>query len=509
MRKKISFQSAKETLLENNLLVESSSASLPAHEGWLQTRSDACQRSDLFLAIQGMQIDAHDLLESAIERGAGLVIVENKNKLDRILGLTSISNIHWLLVSSCREAWTVLSALSYENPQKKIRFFGVTGTDGKTSTVWIASQIVRKSEAQCMSVGTLGIYDGQEYWPINHTTPDPPVFFSKLEHCVTKKIPNVLMEVSSHSLVQKKLANLSFSAAVWTSFSREHLDFHKNMEDYWQAKCILFEQLLAPQGRIILNHRLIHKFSVDALKSPNSWTYGFDPERKVQHPNHVALLECRPTSQGQYIRFLVRDEIIEGCIPYVGLHNAENFVAAWLLAESVLGRRPSSDLWSKLDPIPGRCERIGSKERAPKVYVDFAHTPQALRTILSTLREYTQGKLWVVFGCGGDRDQGKRPEMAAAAEALADKLIMSSDNPRTEDPLLILEQMKAGLQDPSQVILEVDRRKAIGIAIANADVDDLILIAGKGHESQQIIGTKTFPFSDQETALHFLTELWS
>ena len=507
MPNKISFESARNALADARLLVAASRMISSDKKGFPQNRTDGLQDTDIFIAIKGEHTDSHDLIALAVRNGAGMLVIENREKLGALA--TAEHTVNWLQVSNTRAAWTILSARAYGNPEQKLQFYGVTGTDGKTSTVWLASQLIRRHQQKCLSLGTLGAYDGTTHWKLEHTTADPPVFFSALADCKAKAIPNVIMEVSSHSLIQQKVCNIKFSGAVLTSFSRDHLDFHKNMKDYWAAKCLLFESLLKKDGKAIVHHKLLEDFPEASIPTRDLWTYGFDPEQNVKRDLHVALLDCQPHTHGQYIRFTFRGETFEGAIPYLGMHNAENFIAAWLIAESVLSYSPAPETWTDLAPIPGRCELVSTSESAPKVYVDFAHTPQALRMILTTLRKSVRGKLWVVFGCGGDRDRGKRPEMAAIAEILADRLFLTSDNPRHEEPLSIIAEMRAGLKMPTQATIEVDRKKAIGLAIKEAALMDTILIAGKGHESEQIIGDRKTPFSDQATARQFLKDLWS
>jgi len=499
--KKFSFQNAKEVLENSKLLLKVSKLDgISVELARPQNQVDRIQSGDIFIAFQGTKVDAHDFIARALNNGAKCLVVENEAKIP------DSNTVPYFVVSDSRAAWSVLCALAYQNPEKKMKFYGVTGTDGKTSTVWMASQLVRLHSGRCLSIGTLGIFDGTSHWNIDHTTPDPPVFFSALENANNSGISSVIMEVSSHSLIQGKLQNLNFDCAVFTSFTRDHLDFHKTIEEYWNAKSLLFTKHLTKNAKIIINDHVSKAFTKIKTQSQNLWAYGLD--HTDSQKNHVRILECKPGENGQYIKFQIHEKTYEGEIPYLGTHNAENFIAALLIAKEILSFVPPKESWMKLLPVPGRCERIRGDFSAPKVFVDFAHTPDGLKTILRTLRTYTKGKLWIVFGCGGDRDHGKRPEMAKAAELSADKLILSSDNPRTEDPQTILDQMKTGLRSNSEAIAIVDREKAIEFAISKASLEDTILIAGKGHEAYQIIGDKKIPFSDQNLAMHYLKLFW-
>ncbi len=501
---KLSFEKIKKVLTKENLLLESSTFSPSLKEGFPIHAIEHIQENDCFIALLGSQTDGHSLIPLALQKGARSIIFESKSRVPS--GLLE-GNIPWIEVKNSRAAWSVLCSLSYKNPQENLDVYGVTGTDGKTSTVWMSSQLLRGAEKKCLSLGTLGASDGQKHWPLSHTTPDPPVLFKAFSHCVAENIPNVVMEVSSHSLVQEKLYPVHFSGASFTTFSREHLDFHKDMQAYWEAKCSLFTKKLKSQGRVIINERLVSNFPIAEIPSDDIWTYGWLPP-KLNKDKHVQILHCRPVPTGQDLRLKTSGKIHEGVIPYFGAFNAENFCAAWIFAEKILSFFPPKDLWQKMSPIPGRNELITTTSNGPRVFVDFAHTPQALETILRNLRETSHNKLWLVFGCGGNRDKGKRPEMAAIAEKYADYIVITSDNPRNENPCMIIDDIRKGLSSNYSPFIEPDRREAIKFAITKSDIHDTILIAGKGHESQQIIGEKSLPFSDQETARYFLSSLY-
>jgi UDP-N-acetylmuramoyl-L-alanyl-D-glutamate--2,6-diaminopimelate ligase len=495
---KISFEMAKKALQESKLLVKSFD-SLSTQKGSLQTRAESIQLDDFYIAFRGTRVDAHDFISEALQKKAQCIILDDANRLPLS------PETPFLLVSDARAAWSILTALSFGNPENHMNLYGVTGTDGKTSTVWMASELIRHHHKKCLSLGTLGAFDGDEHWVLHHTTPDPPVFFSTLAQSVKNKTDTVVMEVSSHSLIQRKLENIYFNAAIFTSFSRDHLDFHKTIEEYFEAKCLLFTEHLNKNAKIILCEKLLSSFPIHKFNHEQIWIYGSHLEPQS---HHMKLLESKPGEHGQFIKIQFKDKIYSGEIPYLGIHNAENFMAALLLTEDILKTIPDPKMWMKLTPIPGRCERIKIKKPSPRVYIDFAHTPEGLKTTLSTLRMYTEGKLWVVFGCGGDRDHGKRPAMAQIAETHADLVIMTSDNPRSEKIEDILEDMKKGLNQSSFVHIISDRELAIRYAIQNAESKDIILIAGKGHEDYQMIGSKKIPFRDQAHAQHYLDIFW-
>lgn len=492
----ILFENIKSILVANDLLVKCSKKSISSFHS-LQNNTALIKKNDIYIALTGGKNNGHDFIPQAIEKGAECLIVEEETKVSALLP--------YFVVHNTRAAWSVLSASIHGNPEKQLKLYGVTGTDGKTSTVWMTSELIRKSHSNCLSIGTLGITDGTNRWSIDHTTPDPPVLFSAFAHALKTGIRNVIMEVSSHSLIQEKLRNLNFEATAFTSFSRDHLDFHSSMEEYLDAKCLLFKKHIKKDSKIFICDKVLNLLPLDTFTSSNICTYGNKSKSSFEH---MSILENRAGKEGQLIKIKIRDQILEGEIPYIGSHNVENFLAALLFAENILGFIPKPEIWMTLTPVPGRCELIKIDKPTIKTFVDFAHTPKGLETTLSTLRSYTKGKLWVVFGCGGNRDRGKRPEMAKIAEMLADHLIITSDNPRDERPEDIIKDIQSGLSkiDPSRVTTIIKRDEAIKFVINKAQKKDTILIAGKGHEGFQIIGTKKIPFSDQEHARKFLKE---
>jgi UDP-N-acetylmuramoyl-L-alanyl-D-glutamate--2,6-diaminopimelate ligase len=304
------------------------------------------------------------------------------------------------------------------------------------------------------------------------------------------------MEVSSHSLVQEKIGPIQYAAAAFTSFSRDHLDFHRDMNDYFAAKWRLFTEFLLP-GAAGFIHTSVDPSLLPATLPARLAFYG-----KLPAPYGIDVIKRDLAGS----RVALRDgkAVHEGDLPFFADHAAANFLAAWLLVKQSQNVAVPPAAWRKLRPVPGRLEPVAAPAGKPFVFVDYAHTPDALEKTLAVLQPLTKGRLWVVFGCGGDRDKGKRPLMAQIAEKLAQRVVVTSDNPRTEDPDAILREIMVGFKEPRPVTALVDREEAIAFAIREAAATDAIVIAGKGHENYQIVGTTKRPFDDKDVAVKYL-----
>jgi UDP-N-acetylmuramoyl-L-alanyl-D-glutamate--2,6-diaminopimelate ligase len=346
---------------------------------------------------------------------------------------------------------------------------------------------------------------GPRVEPTNHTTPDPDVLFALLRRAVNEQITTVLMEVSSIALAQERLAPLKFDAVAFTSFSRDHLDFHGSMEEYLAQKLRLFSEHLKLGARIALSRPLVNLAAKSSpAHSTDRWSYDGQAHSATAgfQGVHYSLREA--SSNGAVYSLHRGVNVLTGRGPFLSALAWENFTAALLLSEAILGRTPDPRHWANLEAVPGRLERVRSaRDTDVDVIVDYAHTPDALEKTLAELRPLTRGKLWCVFGCGGDRDRGKRPEMGLIAGRLADHVLLTSDNPRSEDPQSILDEIARGL-DQRPFLSFVDRRAAITHAVHHATTGDVVLIAGKGHETYQMIGTNRVPFDDRLEARHAL-----
>ncbi len=436
--------------------------------------SRKAKSASLFIAYRGEKTDAHDFIQEVYNQGCRHFVCETKTEYLQLKN----KNMCVFMVSSGRQAWTLLTAAFFKFPQEKLNFIGITGTNGKTSTTLMLSEMLFLSGIANVSIGTLGAnfyYDGKkDFLPLTHTTPDPEVFFNILDLAVQRKITWVVMEVSSHGLVQKKLGDLQFKGLGFTSFSQDHLDFHKSISEYWNTKMSFFNSFAKRDAVIVVNEKLKDVF----LKS---------------YSGNIKVIDTS-LAEFQEINF-----------PFVADFLKENFLVAKKLFEEIFRKKFTQS--ALLSQIPGRCERV-SQIGQPTVIVDYAHTPDALENILKTVKP-KDGRLIVVFGCGGDRDKSKRPLMGAVAARLADLIILTSDNPRTEDPEQILAEILQGIKVTEYIKVISDRRLAIKEGIQKSHVKDCVVIAGKGHEDHQIIGREKLPFDDRKVAREFLQEKFS
>ena len=463
----ITYQSAKEVLAESGLLVTSSL--FPSKgQGGVKTRIEDLKNGDIFIAYQGVRYNAHHRLAEVAGRGAGLVVLDEKKYL-------STFSTPYLLVKDSRKAWAFLASLGWGRPEKSLTLFGVTGTNGKTSVMWYFKELMRALSEPCLTLGTLGAYFPTHHHPLSHTTPDPPELFEWLAKARDEGVTTVGMEVSSHSFVQGKIAPLQFAHTFFTSFSRDHLDFHPTFQAYQAAKLGIMNQITTSGQQWISSELARDQDIREAL-----------PEAKVYDED----LKVWPEKGGSKIEFSGR----EGFIPAMGAYSCRNFLAALRGVEALTARLVDPGIWRTIAPVPGRLEPVDPEGR---VLVDYAHTPAALSAVLAALRPHTAGKLWVLFGCGGDRDRGKRPLMAQAAEAGADHVVVTTDNPRGEEPQAIIADILSGFARPKAVIVEPDRRLAIGQALALMGSEDCLAVCGKGHESYQEIKGVRYPFDDR------------
>jgi UDP-N-acetylmuramoyl-L-alanyl-D-glutamate--2,6-diaminopimelate ligase len=399
------------------------------------------------------------------------------------------------LVHDARLALAVLSAAFYQHPSSELQVVGITGTNGKTTTAHLIASIFEAAKARCGVLGTVGYRIGDEVRSAGHTTPEAPELQAMLREMVDRGCGACAMEVSSHALSLRRVDAMTFAAGVFTNLTRDHLDFHGDMEAYFQAKRRLFE-LLAPDRPSLIN-----------LDDPRGARLAETVQRPVTYAvNRAADVTPGPLSFSlEGLTFDVRTP--RGALrvrsPLVGRPNVYNILAAVStgvalgLSFDAIERGVSS-----LEGVPGRFQVVSSATDEVTVVVDYAHTDDALRNLLETARPLAKGRLIIVFGCGGDRDRTKRPLMGAVAGRLSDLIFITSDNPRSEDPQKIIDEIQRGItadtrRDSRQGLLAiVDRREAISKAVETARPGDLVLIAGKGHEKSQVIGNKVLPFDD-------------
>ena len=443
---------------------------------------------DLFCAWAGTASDAHEHVPAALRSGAVAVLAER---------VPADPAVPHLVVRDGRHAAALAALLLHGDPHTELTLVGVTGTNGKTTTVWLLRHLLAV-RTPCASIGTLGaigpdgtVIPGSEAL----TTPGPVQLARTLRQLVAAGARALAMEVSSHALEQRRVAGLHFDVAVFTNLSRDHLDYHGTLERYLAAKRSLVAALRL-DGTAVVNAD-DPAWAGLADEAPFALTFGGSPAADLR------FADITMTATGTAFTLATREGSVPVRIPLLGEFNVQNAVGA--AAACVALGYPLAELVAALGTlpqVPGRLERIAT---APcPVLRDYAHTPDALERSLAALRPLTRGRLIVVFGAGGDRDRGKRPLMGRAAERGADLPIVTSDNPRTEDPDLIIDEILAGM-DARRALRVTDRRHAIAHALELAKPEDIVLLAGKGHEDYQVVGTEKQPFDEREV----VRELWS
>jgi len=478
-----------DALRDAGLLV-SMSGEPPRHIADLVDDSRLVTPGAAFVAVMGLALDGHDWIDAAQRAGAGLLIVED---VSRVASMTT--PLPCLVVRDGRRAAAVAAAAFHQWPARELTIVGVTGTNGKTTTVGLLRHLLHRDDRPAASIGTLGILLGSEGAPLpggsGLTTPGPVELQRVLRRLRGLGVRTVAMEVSSHSLDQRRVDGIAFAAAVFTNLTRDHLDYHVTMDAYRTAKLRLVG-LLARDGVAVFNGDDPAWRGV--TNASRMWRFGTDASVEV------SARDVAYSGAGSQFLLVAPTGAAPVSLPLIGDFNVSNALAA-ASAALALGV-PLAEVAARLESapqVPGRLERLRTE---PTVLRDYAHTPDALERALRAVRPFThagdggESRLIVVFGCGGDRDRGKRPEMGRIAESLADFVLVTSDNPRTEDPERILDDIEAGMQRQNHRRV-VDRREAIADALRLADARDVIVLAGKGHETYQIRGTVSYPFDER------------
>jgi UDP-N-acetylmuramoyl-L-alanyl-D-glutamate--2,6-diaminopimelate ligase len=463
---------------------------------------------DLFVAIRGHHADGHGFIESAVAKGAVAVAAEKLTGLE-----TKVATI---LVPDSRKALSKLALAFYANPFKTITLIGITGTNGKTTTSYLLESVIKAACGKPGVLGTVNYRFSQKQFPAPVTTPESLDLIRFSREMVDDGATHIVMEVSSHALDQGRTQDCPFNVAVFTNLSRDHLDYHKTMDEYFAAKSRLFKELRAGkpgrQPSAVINLDDPRGKDLVAMTQAAVFTYGLGKECQVSAD---AIQMDR-----NGLKFRLRTPAGEGVVrsPLIGDFNVYNILAA--AGAGIAMNLPFEDVVQGIEAlksVPGRLERVENRRRLTLV-VDYSHTPDALLKAMKSLKPYVKDRLITVFGCGGDRDRGKRYDMGRLAGENSDVAFITSDNPRTEDPLSIVKEIEKGMLDsglkkgggnthPGKgYFLEVDRRQAIRKAVAMAEERDVVLIAGKGHEDYQVIGSERRPFSDQEEAARAASE---
>ena len=437
----------------------------------------------VFGAFQGAAFNGEDFIGDAVASGAIAIVARPEAQV--------VGAIH-VAADNPRHAFAHMAAKFFAPFPQHIA--AVTGTNGKTSTAELTRQLWRMAGHNAASIGTLGITTASDQTKTGLTTPDIVTFLSNMSGLAREGVSHAIFEASSHGLSQYRSEGVPVRIAAFTNLSRDHLDYHHNMDDYFDAKMRLFDEVVSDDGTAVIwaddiwSDKAIARAKQRALRLITVGEKG----------ESIRLVSRTPTQLGQTLELAIQGEISKVKLPLIGAYQAANvLVAAGIVlasggdVEDVLGHV------ARLQPVRGRLERAVITRSGAPVYVDYAHTPDGLRAAIAALRPHTKGKLITVFGAGGDRDKGKRPEMGAIAVEDSDIAIVADDNPRGEDPALIRDDIMQGAPGAHNI---GDRRYAIAFAIEHAEPDDIVLIAGKGHEQGQEIAGRTLPFDDVEVA---------
>ena len=454
----------------------------------LSYNSKTTEAGNIFIALVGENSDGHDYVDAAEKRGAVALFVEHEVE----------SELPQVIVKSTRHQIADLADAFFESPSKHINLMGVTGTNGKTTVTHLLQKIFENDDKRCALIGTLGykLNSKDFYREAKYTTPQAPEL-QKVLHRIRfeNHIENIAMEVSSHSLEQRRVGNCDFKGAVLTNLTQDHLDYHITMDNYFDAKAILFKNLKEGYFAVInADDNYAQRFIDVTPKGVKILTYG------VKNNADVMAEDIDFTAEGAKFVLKFNNETLNVSLHMNGMFSVYNVLAA-LTAAYAQGfdiKRAAKAL-EDVKGVAGRFEIVHKK---PMVIVDYAHTPDGLENVLKAGREITpkEGNLVCLFGCGGDRDATKRPKMGAIAEKLADKVVVTSDNPRSEDPGQIISDIMTGFQsvDSDKVIVESDRGKAIALLKNISSEKDVVIVAGKGHEDYQILKDKTIHFDDRE-----------
>lgn len=468
----------------------------------LSLDSRTVQAGDLFFALPGTQLDGRQYIHAAIAKGAAAIVTEGDT-----FKVTVEHNVPLIFMPQVRQYVSLIAARFFGEPAKKLQLIGITGTNGKTSCAHFIAAALQHMEIKTGVIGTLGNGLYGQIQPGHLTTPDAITLHKLFAELSAAGAKAIAMEVSSHAIDQERVKGIPFEVAVFTNLTREHLDYHGTMEAYGATKKRLFDN---PDLRYaVINAEDALGQSMIQTLSNHKKIFAYGIKRPTQLSSTVPCVyteDLHLTLAGIHATVVTPWGQGQIQVPLIGLFNLSNVLAV-LTTLGVLNIPFDAVLTclAALKPVPGRMQTFGGAGR-PLVVVDYSHTPDALEKALLALRQHCAGKLFCVFGCGGNRDKGKRPLMAEIAEASADQVIVTDDNPRHENPAAIVADILQGFQNPTKIIVQHDRSKAIQDVIQYAGPRDCILIAGKGAETYQMIGDEKIPFSDAEKVNAFMAE---
>ncbi|MBQ9688813.1 UDP-N-acetylmuramoyl-L-alanyl-D-glutamate--2,6-diaminopimelate ligase, partial [bacterium] len=447
--------------------------------------SQTTKKDDIFVCISGEHTDGHKFYQKAVEAGASAFMVETPLE----------THLPQIVVESTKRQIADIAGKFYDYPSESLNLIGITGTNGKTTVTHLIQKILEYENQPCALIGTLGykLNSADSYKEAKHTTPQAPELQNLLYRIKNQEISNVAMEVSSHSLEQNRVGQCSFKGAVFTNLTQYHLDYHKTMDNYFDAKAMLFKNLKEGAFAVINNDDEYSKRFLETIpQGVKVLTYG------VKTTSDIMAQNIEFMSDGSEFDYIVNGKHVKRVrLSMSGMFSIYNILAATACAIAMGISENAIDSLLYERGVAGRFETV---VKNPLVIVDYAHTPDGLENVLNAAREITpkDGKLICLFGCGGDRDATKRPKMASIAEQIADIAVVTSDNPRSEDPLKIIDDVLKGFKNPQKAIVEPDRGSAIALLKTIAKENDVVIVAGKGHEDYQILKDKTIHFDDRE-----------
>ena len=450
-------------------------------------------KGDIFVAICGSRVDGHDFISIALEKGAAWIVCQQPPQI-------KTDNV--IVVEDSAKALGLLAQAAYGNPANKLTNLAVTGTNGKTSVCYVVRSIIQTAAMQCGLISTI-VYDSaassDSPQPSTLTTPDAVTIAKLMSEMAAAGVKYMVTEASSHALSQQRLAAIPFAATAFTNLTGDHLDYHHTPEEYLAEKTKLFAEL-DPKATAVLNKQSPEAQTIAAKTKANIVWYAVGEDADI-----TAIITSMDANQTTY-KLAYKGQRRLVATSMIGKHNISNqLAAAGLCFAAGFDIDAITAGINALQIVPGRLEPIDAGQGF-SIFIDYAHTDDAMKNVLSTLKPLCKNKLTVIFGCGGERDKTKRPRMAKQAENFADRVIVTSDNPRSESPDAIIDDILKGFSNPNseKISVEPDREKAIEIAIESAEKNDIILIAGKGHETYQIIGSETIEFDDKQIATNIL-----
>ncbi len=447
-------------------------------------KSGSVRKDFIFVAVKGAKVDASRFINKAIENGAKFVVCDSKAKT------ANSKPVSFVKVKDTRRALSELAACFYKNPSENLKVIGVTGTNGKTTVTYLLEALLKELKVTAGVIGTINYRFRNKIIPAKNTTPGSLEIQSMLGGMLKDGARYVAMEVSSHALDQKRVSNIDFHSAIFTNLTQDHLDYHKNFKNYFAAKSKLFKEI-SSESFVVINNDDKYSRKLKEITPARIITYGIDNKADVQAKDvrfDVGRTEFNLLFSGRKIKIKAN---------LIGKHNVYNMLAAaaWGIKEGIPLEVIKSAL-EKFSQVPGRLERIRSKNGF-YVFVDYAHTDDALKNVLSALRQLSPSRIIALFGCGGERDKLKRPKMGKVVTELADFAVITSDNPRSEKPENIIRDILKGIKKNNYCVVP-QRREAIKNALALARPGDIVLLAGKGHENYQIINGARLHFDDRE-----------